>query len=101
MAAPHWNEEELMKRSYFVRQKNRTRGATLAALCLAAACGGGASNDTPDAAATADAAPVPVLKRASKSSTVAITGDDKTVVMVNPETKSVTIFDAETQQPRA
>jgi YVTN family beta-propeller protein len=101
MGAPHSNEEEPMKRSFLVRQNIRASGATLAAMCLAAACGGGAKNDTPDAGATADAAPVPVLRRASKASTVAITGDDRTVVMVNPEARSITIFDAVTQQPRA
>ena len=90
-----------MTRSYLVRQKNLPRGATLAAACLAAACGGGGTGSAPDAAVTADAAPVPVLKGPSKSSTVAISGDDTTVVMVNPQSKSVTIFDAVTQQPRA
>jgi YVTN family beta-propeller protein len=90
-----------MTRSYLVRQKNLARGATLAAACLAAACGGGGTGAAPDAPATADAGPVPVLKGASKSSTVAISGDDTTVVMVNPQSKSVTIFDAVSQQPRA
>jgi YVTN family beta-propeller protein len=90
-----------MTRSYLVRQKNLPRGATLAAACLAAACGGGGGGNAPDAAATADAAPVAVLKGPSKSSTVAISGDDTTVIMVNPQSKSVTIFDAVAQQPRA
>ncbi len=43
-----------------------------------------------------DAQPPPpgsVLKRASKSSTVAITGDDIHVLMVNPEDDSLSIFD--------
>lgn len=37
-------------------------------------------------------APKPILKRPSKSSTVAITGDDQYVLMVNPEDDSVSIF---------
>lgn len=91
-----------MTRSSFVRQNNTARAATFVATCLVAACGGGGSqNDAPDAAAGADAAPVPVLRRASKSSTVAVSGDDKTAIMVNPEARSVTIFDAITQAPRA
>ena len=33
-----------------------------------------------------------VLKRASKSSAIAITGDDKYVVAVNPENDSISVF---------
>ena len=93
-----------MTRSYLVRQNIRARGATVAAACLVGlvpACGGGGTQSAPDAAPAADAAPVAVLKGPSKSSTVAISGDDTTVVMVNPQSKSVTIFDAVAQQPRA
>jgi DNA-binding beta-propeller fold protein YncE len=89
-----------MTRSFLVRPNMRAHRATFAALCLVAACGGGAGgggDDGPDAAPEQ----VPVLRRASKASTVAITGDDKTVVMVNPETKSITIFDAVSQTARA
>jgi len=89
-----------MTKNDLVRQKKIGIAATVAASCLAA-CGGSVQPNTPDAGNSADAAPVPVLKRASKSSTVAITGDDQTVIMVNPETKSVTIFDAVAQSARA
>lgn len=44
--------------------------------------------DNPDAAAGGQA----VLKRASRSSTIAISDDDKTVVMVNPQNDSISIF---------
>ncbi|HMG20769.1 MAG TPA: hypothetical protein VK607_05610, partial [Kofleriaceae bacterium] len=37
--------------------------------------------------------PPPVLARPSKSGTVAITGNDKFVAMVNPETDSLAVFD--------
>ncbi|MCE9579612.1 MAG: hypothetical protein K8W52_41210 [Deltaproteobacteria bacterium] len=82
-------------------------GAALLTATTAVACGGGGGygNDPPDAApaTTPDApvAPVKVLKRASKSGTIAITGDDKTVAMVNPENGSITTFDAETQTVKA
>src|ERR1041384_1732574 len=38
----------------------------------------------------------PVLARPSKSSTVAITGNDRFVAMVNPETDSISVFDTNT-----
>ncbi len=81
-------------------------GAAILTALTAIACGGGTPyNDPPDAAppGTPDApvGPVKVLKRASKSGTVAITGDDKTVAMVNPEHGSITTFDAETQTVKA
>ena len=38
----------------------------------------------------------PILARPSKSGTVAITGSDRFVVMVNPETDSVSVFDTMT-----
>ncbi len=38
----------------------------------------------------------PVLARPSKSGTVAITGNDKLVAMVNPETGSISVFDTAT-----
>jgi YVTN family beta-propeller protein len=38
----------------------------------------------------------PVLARPSKSETVAITGNDKFVAMVNPETGSISVFDTAT-----
>src|SRR3954466_9632869 len=38
----------------------------------------------------------PVLARPSKSGTVAITGNDKFVAMVNPETGSISVFDTAT-----
>jgi YVTN family beta-propeller protein len=55
---------------------------------------------TPDGQVGPDAQPPPpgsVLKRSSKSSTVAITGDDIHVLMVNPEDDSLSIFDATTE----
>ena len=54
----------------------------------------------PDAGIGPDAEPPPpgaVLKRSSKSSTVAITGDDVHVLMVNPEDDSLSIFDVTTE----
>src|SRR5262249_1504382 len=60
-----------------------------------AACGGGGGTETIDAPPAAYDAPptaVGVLKRPSKSSTVAIGDDDKTIVMVNPEDNSITVF---------
>jgi YVTN family beta-propeller protein len=42
-----------------------------------------------------------VLERASKSGTIAITNDDQTVVMVNPETDSISVFDAEPLSKRS
>jgi DNA-binding beta-propeller fold protein YncE len=80
------------------------------ALCLslaaaaAAACGDGGAADSPDAAPGApdagaglDAPPAgkPVLARPSRSSTIAITDDDRFVVMVNPDDDSISIFRTE------
>jgi YVTN family beta-propeller protein len=70
--------------------------------CTSDITGNGADDDTPgpgqpDADTGPDATPPPpgtVLRRASKSSTVAITGDDVHVLMVNPEDDSLSIFDA-------
>lgn len=42
------------------------------------------------------AEPPPILARPSKSGTVAITGNDRFVVMVNPETDSISVFDTTT-----
>jgi hypothetical protein len=71
--------------------------AGLALSLLAVACteeGGDYLDPGDGLAETAGAvqAPKPILKRASKSSTVAITGDDQYVLMVNPEDDSVSIF---------
>jgi hypothetical protein len=38
--------------------------------------------------------PGAILKRPSKSSAIAITGDDKFVVAVNPENDSISVFNA-------
>jgi YVTN family beta-propeller protein len=83
---------------------------TAAAIPALPACTGNISNGAPadagdepvaDADPNApDATPPPpgsVLKRASKSSTVAITGDDVHVLMVNPEDDSLSIFDVTTE----
>ncbi len=90
----------------------RLRLVATLALGSAAACssGGGEMFDgdvppTPDAAVDAgpDAGLTPVLARASRSSTIAITDDDAFVVMVNPEDDSVSVFDtanlSETEVP--
>ncbi|MDX2007466.1 MAG: YncE family protein, partial [Meiothermus sp.] len=53
---------------------------------LLVACGGGGGGSTPTPT------PDPLLKRPSKSGTIAITGDDKYVVQVNTENDSITIF---------
>jgi YVTN family beta-propeller protein len=42
-----------------------------------------------------------VLKRASKSGTIAITGDDRFIVMVNPENDSISVFDASSDSKTA
>src|SRR5215470_17301467 len=61
-----------------------------------AACGGdgGAQPGAPDAPVQVDApaGAAAVLKRPSKSSTVAISDDDQRVVMVNPQDDSISIF---------
>src|SRR5262249_24638771 len=61
-----------------------------------AACGGdgGGQPGQPDAAGQGDApaGAAAVLKRPSKSSTVAISDDDQRVVMVNPQDDSISIF---------
>src|SRR4051794_17175021 len=65
------------------------------------ATSGGADADLPDGSVGGpDGAPPPpgsVLKRSSKSGTVAITGDDVHVLMVNPEDDSLSIFDVTTE----
>src|SRR5690349_13089014 len=61
--------------------------AMLAAGASLAACGGGGDDAPPDGGAG-----TPVLARPSKSSTVAITGNDRFVAMVNPETDSISVF---------
>jgi YVTN family beta-propeller protein len=57
------------------------------AVALLAGCGTVAKPDPEE---------VPVLRRASKSGTIAITGDDRLVLMVNPEADSLAVFDATT-----
>jgi hypothetical protein len=42
--------------------------------------------------------PIAILKRASKSSAIAISGDDKYVVQVNPENDSITVFRSVTDE---
>jgi DNA-binding beta-propeller fold protein YncE/cytochrome c peroxidase len=69
------------------------------ALSLGAACGGDDGGDADvDAGDGVDApdAPVAVSRRASKSGTIAITNDDSRVLMVNPETDTVSLFDTAT-----
>src|SRR5690349_582964 len=82
-------------------QTTRALGALL--LALAAACGGGGDDDGGDdgAGPDADLPDHAVLRRASKSGTIAMTGDDAFVVMVNPETDSVSVFDAATGERTA
>lgn len=76
----------------------RTRYLVLP-LLAAAACGSddpvvAADGATPDAAVfDAPTGAVQTLRRPSKSSTVAITTDDRLVMMVNPEDDSLSIFD--------
>jgi YVTN family beta-propeller protein len=71
-----------------------------AAVTLAAGCGSasnGDDDDDDDDDSAADAGtppPVYVLKRASKSGTIAISGDDRRVLMVNPENGTLSIFDS-------
>lgn len=79
----------------------RTSFGAAIALTLAAGCGDDApaGDDTDaDASVEPDAEPPPraVLLRPSKSGTIAITGDDAFVAMVNPEADSVAVFDATT-----
>ncbi len=72
-------------------------------VALSGACGSGGGDDTsispdgaePDAEVTP---PVPVAERPSKSGTIAISDDDEVVIMVNPETDTVSFFDASGQQ---
>ena len=63
--------------------------ALLAAGASLAACDSGGGDDGGDDGGV----PPPVLARPSKSGTVAITGNDKFVAMVNPETDSIAVFD--------
>ncbi|HEX8112748.1 MAG TPA: YncE family protein, partial [Kofleriaceae bacterium] len=70
------------------------------AMLAAAGAGAGAvfggcdSSGGDDGPGTGSAAPV--LARPSKSGTVAITGNDRFVAMVNPETGSISVFDTAT-----
>ena len=86
----------------------RLVGTAFILLASAAACsgnitqtpGGDDDDDAPDASPDPDGPPAPpgtVLKSPSKSSTVAITGDDVHVLMVNPEDDSLSIFDVTTE----
>jgi YVTN family beta-propeller protein len=77
----------------------RTKMFALAAALAACGDSGGGVAVTPDApptTTTIDAPPaaVAVLKRPSKSATVAISDDDQRVLMVNPEDNSVSLFTA-------
>jgi YVTN family beta-propeller protein len=65
--------------------------AMLAAGASLTGCGGGGDDAPPDGGAG-----IPVLARPSKSSTVAITGNDRFVAMVNPEIDSISVFDTTT-----
>jgi YVTN family beta-propeller protein len=67
--------------------------ALLAAGASLAGCGGGGGRDDDDGDG---GVPGPVLARPSKSGTIAITGNDKFVAMVNPETDSISVFDTAT-----
>lgn len=75
-----------------------------AAIAVTVAAGAGACGDDAPAGDDTDASvepdgPAPdrpVLLRPSKSGTIAITGDDAFVAMVNPEADSVSVFDAAT-----
>ena len=74
-----------------IRSSRVVAGAALALLatgCVVEEAAGDGQEET----AGEPRAAVKVLKRASKSSTVAITGDDKYVLMVNPEDDSVSVF---------
>ncbi len=66
------------------------------ALSTLAACGddGGGSDD--DAGVDAPDVPAAVSKRASKSGTIAVSNDDSRVLMINPETDTVSLFDTAT-----
>jgi hypothetical protein len=85
-----------MRRTWF---STRLAAIALAAL-LPAACGDdnpGGGGETPDAPpdTTPDGGtppPVQVLKRPSSSKAIAISDDDKFVVMVNPDNDSISVF---------
>ncbi len=68
------------------------------ALSVVAACGGAEGGGDVDAGLDVDApdGPVAVSRRASKSGTIAVTNDDTRVLMINPETDSVSLFDTTT-----
>src|SRR3954447_8763409 len=72
-----------------------TRDSWMAMLAVAGGLAGGllggCGSSGDDGPPTDDGAPV--LARPSKSGTVAITGNDKFVAMVNPETGSISVFD--------
>jgi len=82
-----------------IHQPSRLVGALALALAVGACGGDDAANDDdqPDANGPEHA----VLRRASKSGTIAITGNDRFVVMVNPEADSVAVFDAATAERTA
>jgi YVTN family beta-propeller protein len=70
--------------------------AAAAVVSVTAACGGDDAPIDPDADEAPDGSGPPraVLKRPSKSSTVAVSDDDRLVVMVNPEYDVISVFDA-------
>ncbi len=67
-----------------------------ALLCAVAGCNDPGGGDQPDMVGTDDGgAPVTVLKRPSKSGTIALSDDGARVVMVNPDDDSISIFKTE------
>ena len=64
----------------------------LSVLVMVAACG---ANDG-DAPVDGPGAPHPVLRRVSRATTIAVTGDDARLLMVNPQADSVSLFDTST-----
>ena len=64
-------------------------------MAMLAAAGASLGGCNSDGGGPVDGGP-PVLAWPSKSGTVAITGNDKFVAMVNPETSSISVFDTAT-----
>jgi len=73
--------------------KLRVSVLSLVMFGAAVACGGDPPEDAP---VDAPEGPHPVLRRVSRSTTIAVTGNDARLLMVNPQAGTVSLFDTTT-----